>query len=299
LSSEPSPTGSASMPSADPDPRVRSGLPGMSVTSLMDASAQACLPPAGASGIWPVHGRRAGPARPAPGGAVVGAGLRSGGAAGRVARNGSTRAAPGHPHQPAAARAVHPPGYARGHRLVTAADARSHRSLEDIAWRPGRGPVPSADRAPPAGQRAARRIRDVCRRDYRLRSAMDLACICDMPRYGTDRQVQVRQQASHLPSPRQPQVGHRPSLVAVSNARTSRERDRRTSFVAESSVHGSAKWSRSTPTVVSTWPRTTPARRAGQALHRVPAEHPGGRRRGRRRPAVTARPRRGLPDRKR
>ena len=29
------------------------------------------------------------------------------------------RAAPGYPHQPAAARAVHPPGHARSHRLVT------------------------------------------------------------------------------------------------------------------------------------------------------------------------------------
>jgi len=30
--------------------------------------------------------------------------------------------------------------------------------------------------------RAARRTRDLCRRDSRLRSAMDLACTCDRPR---------------------------------------------------------------------------------------------------------------------
>ena len=65
-------------------------------------------------------------------------------------------AAPGNPHQPAAARAVHPPRHARGDRLVTAAYARSHRSSEDIARCPWARPVPSADRVPPAGLESGR-----------------------------------------------------------------------------------------------------------------------------------------------
>jgi hypothetical protein len=65
---------------------------------------------------------------------------------------------------------------------ITAADVRriAHRGT----WPTSRGAAGcsalTGRRLPDL--RAARRTRDLCRRDSRLRSAMDLACTCDRPR---------------------------------------------------------------------------------------------------------------------